>query len=83
MATVTRLWQILDRLVTNFALDYRFVTFREAGMHLPHRWRYVLAGPTLGMDLVLLGPESGRAPLPLAETQVVDALSVLTGRWAA
>jgi hypothetical protein len=49
----------------------------------PHRWRYVLAGPTLGMDLVLLGPESGRAPLPLAETQVVDALSVLTGRWAA
>jgi hypothetical protein len=49
----------------------------------PHQWRYVLAGPSLGMDLVLLGPESGRAPLPLAETQVVDALSVLTGRWAA
>ena len=49
----------------------------------PHQWRYVLAGPTLGMDLVLLGPESGRDPLPLAETQVVDALSVLTGRWAA
>ena len=49
----------------------------------PHQWRYVLAGPTLGMDLVLLGPESGRAPLPLAEAQVVDALSVLTGRWAA
>jgi hypothetical protein len=49
----------------------------------PHQWRYVLAGPTLGMDLVLLGPESGRAPLPLVETQVVDALSVLTGRWAA
>ena len=49
----------------------------------PHQWRYVLAGPTLGMDLVLLGPESGRDPLPLVETQVVDALSVLTGRWAA
>ena len=49
----------------------------------PHQWRYVLAGPTLCMDLVLLGPESGRAPLPLVETQVVDALSVLTGRWAA
>jgi hypothetical protein len=49
----------------------------------PHQWRYVLAGPTLGMDLVLLGPESGRAPLRLAEAQVVDALSVLTGRWAA
>jgi hypothetical protein len=49
----------------------------------PHQWRYVLAGPTLGMDLVLLGPESGRTPLPLGEAQVVDALSVLTGRWAA
>ena len=49
----------------------------------PHRWRYLLAGPTLGMDLVLLGPESGRPPLRMAESQVVDALSVLTGRWAA
>jgi hypothetical protein len=49
----------------------------------PHQWRYVLAGPSLGMDVVLLGPESGRAPLSLAEAQVVDALSVLTGRWAA
>ena len=49
----------------------------------PHQWRYVLAGPTLGMDLVFLGPESGRAPLPMAEKQVVDGLSMLTGRWAA
>jgi hypothetical protein len=49
----------------------------------PHQWRYLLAGPTLGMDLVLLGPESGRPPLRMAESQVVDALSVLTGRWAA
>lgn len=49
----------------------------------PHRWRYVLVGPTLGMDLVLLGPESGRAPLPMGEAQVVDGLSVLAGRWAA
>jgi len=49
----------------------------------PHQWRYLLAGPTLGMDLVLLGPESGRAPLPVGEAQVVDALSVLAGRWAA
>ena len=55
----------------------------RAGRRRPAPWRYVLAGPTLGMDLVLLGPESGRAPLPLVETQVVDALSVLTGRWAA
>ena len=49
----------------------------------PHQWRYVMAGPTLGMDLVLLGPESGRSPLPLGESQVVDALSVLRGRWTA
>jgi hypothetical protein len=49
----------------------------------PHQWRYVMAGPTLGMDLVLLGPESGRPALRMADTQVVDALSVLTGRWAA
>ena len=49
----------------------------------PHQWRYVMAGPTLGMDLVLLGPESGRAPLAMGEAQVVDALSVLAGRWAA
>ena len=49
----------------------------------PHQWRYVLAGPTLGMDLVLLGPESGRAPLPIGDSQVVDALSVLSGKWAA
>ena len=49
----------------------------------PHQWRYVLAGPTLGMDLVLLGPESGRAPLSMGESQVVDELSVLAGRWAA
>jgi hypothetical protein len=49
----------------------------------PHQWRYVMAGPTLGMDLVLLGPESGRTPLRMGEAQVVDALSVLAGRWAA
>jgi hypothetical protein len=49
----------------------------------PHEWRYVLAGPSVGMDLVLLGPESGRSALALAEAQVVDALSVLSGRWAA
>jgi hypothetical protein len=49
----------------------------------PHQWRYVLAGPTVGMDLVLLGPESGRAALSMGEAQVVDALSVLAGRWAA
>ena len=49
----------------------------------PHQWRYVLAGPTVGMDLVLLGPESGRSALSMGEAQVVDALSVLAGRWAA
>lgn len=63
----------------------RVLDHEQAGLVAggPHQWRYVLAGPTLGMDLVLLGPESGRPALRLAETQVVDALSVLTGRWAA
>jgi hypothetical protein len=48
----------------------------------PHQWRYLIAGDSVAMDLVLLGPESGRPALPLAEAQVVEALSVLTGRWA-
>jgi hypothetical protein len=49
----------------------------------PHQWRYLLAGDSVAMDLVLLGPESGRAVTDLAEGQVVDALSALRGRWAA
>ncbi|GAA2563185.1 hypothetical protein [Pseudonocardia hydrocarbonoxydans] len=48
----------------------------------PHRWRFVLAGESLAMDLVLLGPESGRAPTSLSEDRIVDALGRLSGRWA-
>jgi hypothetical protein len=46
-----------------------------------HQWRYLFAGDTAAMDLVLLGPESGRPALPLGEAQVVDALTGLIGRW--
>jgi hypothetical protein len=49
----------------------------------PHRWRFLLAGDSLAMDLVLLGPESGRRATALSEDDVVDALSSLAGRWAA
>jgi hypothetical protein len=47
----------------------------------PHEWRYILAGPGLAMDLVLLGPESGRPGLPLDEAQLLAALGALDGRW--
>ena len=50
------------------------------GRHRPPV-RYLFAGDTAAMDLVLLGPESGRPALPLGETQVVDALTGLLGRW--
>lgn len=49
----------------------------------PHQWRFILAGDSVAMDLVLLGPESGRAATTLTEDDVVDALGQLTGRWAA
>lgn len=49
----------------------------------PHEWRYLLAGDSVAMDLVLLGPESGRPPLGLDEAQVVESLGLLTGRWGA
>lgn len=48
----------------------------------PHQWRYLFAGDSVAMDLVLLGPESGAARLPLVEDQVVEALSALRGRWS-
>jgi hypothetical protein len=48
----------------------------------PHRWRFLLAGDSLAMDLVLLGPESGRRATTLSEDDVVDALATLAGRWA-
>lgn len=46
-----------------------------------HEWRYLVAGENVAMDLVLLGPESGRPAIGLAEDAVVDALAALTGRW--
>lgn len=48
----------------------------------PHEWRYILAGESLAIDLVFLGPESDRPPLALTGSDVVDALAVLGGRWA-
>ena len=41
MPTRTRFAQIASRIVTNFALDYEFVTFHEAGIRLPQRWGYL------------------------------------------
>lgn len=49
----------------------------------PHQWRYLIAGDSVAMDLVLLGPESGLPMLDMSESQVIDALRALTGRWAA
>ena len=47
----------------------------------PHQWRYVLAGDSTAMDLVLHGPESGKPPLPMGDDQLVGALSALRGLW--
>lgn len=49
----------------------------------PHRWRCILAGDSVAMDMVLLGPESGRAATPMSEDVIVEALGLLTGSWAA
>jgi hypothetical protein len=46
-----------------------------------HEWRYVLAGSTAAMDLVLHGPESGRPPLHLTDDQVLGALAALDAMW--
>jgi hypothetical protein len=46
-----------------------------------HEWRYVLAGESAAMDLVLHGPESGRPPLPLTDDQVLGALAALDAKW--
>jgi len=47
----------------------------------PHQWRYLFAGDSAAMDLVLHGPESGRPVAPMAEQQVVGALAALSGIW--
>ncbi|HLU60391.1 MAG TPA: hypothetical protein VKZ81_33450 [Pseudonocardia sp.] len=46
-----------------------------------HEWRYLLAGPSAAIDLVLHGPESGRPPLALTEDQLLDALAALGAEW--
>ena len=46
-----------------------------------HEWRYVLAGESAAMDLVLHGPESGRPPLQLTDDQVLTTLAGLDARW--
>jgi hypothetical protein len=48
-----------------------------------HQWRYLLAGESAALDLVLHGPESGRPRLDLSREQVVAALASLTARWGA
>lgn len=48
----------------------------------PHRWRFLVAGDSVAMDLVLLGPESGRPATDMSEDDIVDALAGLVGRWA-
>jgi hypothetical protein len=46
-----------------------------------HQWRYLLAGDSVAMDVVLHGPESGQPPLDLPADRVVDTLADLAGRW--
>lgn len=49
----------------------------------PHEWRYLIAGRSVAMDVVFLGPESGRPVMGLDEAGVVSALRGLTGNWVA
>lgn len=46
-----------------------------------HEWHYILAGDGMAMDLVLLGPESGRPGLGIDEPRLLAALGALHGRW--
>jgi hypothetical protein len=61
----------------------RLLAPREAALvaGTAHQWRYLLAGDSVAMDVVLHGPESGQPPLDLPADGLVDALSGLTGRW--
>lgn len=47
----------------------------------PHEWRYLIAGDSVAMDLVFLGPESNLPALGMDESQVVDAIGLLSGTW--
>jgi hypothetical protein len=49
----------------------------------PHRWRYLFAGDSVAMDLVLHGPEAGRSRTALSDDAVASALASLAGSWAA
>ena len=62
----------------------RLLAPREATLvaGTPHQWRYLFAGDSVAMDVVLHGPESGQPPLPLPVDGLVDALAGLAGRWA-
>jgi hypothetical protein len=46
-----------------------------------HQWRYVLAGESTALDLVLHGPESSRPRLDLTDDEVLAALAALDARW--
>jgi hypothetical protein len=46
-----------------------------------HQWRYLIAGDSVAMDLVLHGPESGQPPLPMSADDLVATLTGLAGRW--
>jgi hypothetical protein len=63
--------------------ERRLDPVRAAGVAgTPHRWRFLLAGPTAVTELVLLGPESGRPPTPLDDDQLMDTLDALGAHWA-
>jgi hypothetical protein len=47
-----------------------------------HEWRYVLAGESAALDIVLHGPESGRPHMELTDDQALAALAALDARWA-
>jgi hypothetical protein len=47
-----------------------------------HQWRYVLAGESAALDIVLHGPESGRPHMELTDDQALAALAALDARWA-
>jgi hypothetical protein len=46
-----------------------------------HEWRYVLAGESAALDLVLHGPESGRPRLDLPDDRLIAALAALDATW--
>lgn len=47
----------------------------------PHEWRYVFATPSAVLNVVLLGPESGRPTTALDDDGVLGALGALGAVW--